>query len=129
MLPDLETLRVCSWLESTAMVLCDVAARDDDGLLPLAPRSVLKNMVTTLPKVATPLREHRSLSSFCMTIPSAGHEQRYVGLSHAGNYIEDYHTLQDTARRTVCWRLRRHLSKSGVPSKTPKASGVLDSTS
>ncbi len=30
MKPDMATLRLCPWLEKTAMVICDIFAEDDD---------------------------------------------------------------------------------------------------
>src|ERR1041385_8051397 len=41
-IPDFETLRIASWLERTALVLCDVYREDKRELVPLAPRSILR---------------------------------------------------------------------------------------
>src|SRR5437667_1427583 len=43
--PDLTTLRRASWLERTALVLCDVLAEDADEPVAVAPRSVLRRQV------------------------------------------------------------------------------------
>jgi glutamine synthetase len=40
--PDMTTLRRASWLEHTALVLCDVYDEKKDALASVAPRSVLK---------------------------------------------------------------------------------------
>ena len=42
--PDLSTLRVASWLDRTAMVLCDVVG-EDGTLVPQAPRTMLKRQL------------------------------------------------------------------------------------
>jgi hypothetical protein len=42
--PDLGTLRTCSWLEKTALVLCDVQT-ESHQLAPHAPRSILQSQV------------------------------------------------------------------------------------
>src|SRR6185295_18513154 len=43
--PDFGTLRVVSWLEKTALVLCDVRHASRDELVPLAPRSILQRQL------------------------------------------------------------------------------------
>ena len=49
LVPDLATLRVCSWLDRTALVLCDVEHTGDrgegHGPVRIAPRSVLRAQV------------------------------------------------------------------------------------
>ena len=44
LVPDFDTLRVASWLDRTALVLCDVAGRDGE-LTDVAPRSILRRQV------------------------------------------------------------------------------------
>ena len=41
--PDMSTMRVASWLEHTAMVLCDVIDQKTHELVRVAPRSILKH--------------------------------------------------------------------------------------
>jgi glutamine synthetase len=43
--PEPGTMRVLSWQERTALVICDVQYRDSAELLPYAPRSILKRQV------------------------------------------------------------------------------------
>src|SRR6185369_8145195 len=45
--PDLGTLRLASWLDKTALVLCDVRSKKDHGPVGVAPRSVLRRQVDT----------------------------------------------------------------------------------
>src|SRR5439155_12279356 len=45
MVPDLATLRVASWLEKTALVICDLRHRDSHAYVEQAPRSVLQRQV------------------------------------------------------------------------------------
>jgi glutamine synthetase len=45
LVPDLRTLRVASWLEGTAVVLCDVYEEERDVLVEVAPRSVLRRQL------------------------------------------------------------------------------------
>src|SRR6266851_9255266 len=41
-IPDFNTMRILSWHEKTALVLCDVASESSDELVPMAPRSILR---------------------------------------------------------------------------------------
>src|SRR2546430_16442779 len=43
--PDLSTLRRATWLEHTAIVLCDVVEEERDALVAVAPRAILKRQV------------------------------------------------------------------------------------
>jgi len=42
LVPDMRTLRLASWLEKTALVLCDVANEEKDELIEVAPRTILQ---------------------------------------------------------------------------------------
>ena len=43
--PDFDTLRVASWQNKTAIVICDVMHETRNELVPLAPRSILRRQV------------------------------------------------------------------------------------
>src|SRR2546429_6020673 len=43
--PDLSTLRRATWLEHTAIVLCDVVDEEGNALVSVAPRTILKRQV------------------------------------------------------------------------------------
>src|SRR5580765_1305667 len=43
--PDLTTLRVASWLDKTALVICDVVIESGDRPVPIAPRSLLIHQI------------------------------------------------------------------------------------
>jgi len=44
-IPDFETLRIASWQNKTAIVVCDVYYDDRHELVPLAPRSMLRHQI------------------------------------------------------------------------------------
>ena len=48
LLPDLTTLRKASWLEKSAIVLCDVVSREDHQPVSIAPRSLLRRQLDEL---------------------------------------------------------------------------------
>ena len=43
LIPDLKTLRLCTWLEKTAVVLCDLKADQSENPVQVSPREILKN--------------------------------------------------------------------------------------
>src|SRR5947207_14955363 len=45
LVPDLGTLRLASWLEKSALVLCDVRSASDDEPVAVAPRSILRRQL------------------------------------------------------------------------------------
>lgn len=113
--PDLSTLRVASWLDRTAMVLCDVVG--GDGLpVPEAPRSILKRQIERVraerfEAVGAPeIEYYLFLDSY-----RAAAEGGYRNLRSAGWYIEDYDALQGAREEWFNGAARRHLQDSGVP--------------
>src|SRR5213592_4690334 len=45
LVPDIDTLRLASWLEKTALVLCDVKSEKSHDLVSVAPRSILRQQI------------------------------------------------------------------------------------
>src|SRR5213075_2588169 len=45
LVPDLSTLRLASWLEKTALVLCDVKSEKTHHAVEVAPRSILRKQI------------------------------------------------------------------------------------
>ena len=45
LVPDMNTLRIASWLEKTAMVIADVIDTNSHQLIEIAPRSILKKQI------------------------------------------------------------------------------------
>lgn len=121
LLPDLGTLRIASWLEKTALVLCDLYNEEEDVLIDIAPRSVLKSQIERAAKlgyIAMGASEVE-LYIFKDTFEEAA-EKEYLNLKPIGNYIEDYHILQGTREEFVVSAIRNHMDKSGVPVECSK---------
>jgi len=116
LVPDLNTMRVASWLEKSALVLCDVYNEDSEDLVSLAPRNILRAQIGRaqelgyVPMGASELK----LYVFKDSYEEAARKQ-YVDLAPLGNYIEDYHILQGTKAEFVIGAIRQHLERSGVP--------------
>jgi glutamine synthetase len=121
MVPDLKTLRLASWLEKTAFVVCDVKSDKTHDYVPVAPRSILRRQVELAAKsgysafAATELEHYLFRTSY-----RDAARQDYRELEPAGWYLEDYHILQGTRTEGFHAAARRHLKLSGVPVETSK---------
>jgi glutamine synthetase len=113
LVPDVSTLRIASWLDSTALVLCDV----ED--VAVAPRSILRRQVDAAAaagftaKAATELEHYLFETSYRDVARGANPEP-------AGWYLEDYQLLQGARTERFHQEARRHLNRSGVPVENSK---------
>jgi len=119
--PDLETLRVASWLNKTALVLCDVYQRNEKELVPLAPRSMLRKQVQRaadrgyMAMAASELELYVFKDSY-----ETAAAKNFVAIEPIGRLIEDYHILQGTKEEFLIGAIRSHLERSGVPVESSK---------
>jgi len=115
LVPDMATLRRASWLEKTALVICDV------DKVAVAPRSILRKQLDVLKGkgyqayAATELEHYLFRTSYRDAAQSG-----YRDPEPAGWYLEDYHILQGTRTESFHAAARRHLKASGVPVETSK---------
>jgi len=121
MVTDLDTLRVATWLDKTAFVLCDVKSEKTHDYVAVAPRSILRRQVEAAKKLgytgyaATELEHYLFTNTFRQAA-----QLDYRNLEPAGWYLEDYHILQGTRTEGFHAAARRHLKNSGVPVETSK---------
>jgi glutamine synthetase len=115
-LPDLATLRRASWLDKTALVLCDVYEEERDVLVEVAPRNVLRKQLERAKALGFRPMGASELELFVLreTYESA-HEKGFDQLQTLGWFIEDYHVLQGSKSEPLIGAIRRHLDNSGVP--------------
>lgn len=121
LLPDMTTLRVASWLDKTALVICDVADPKTHAEAAVAPRSILNAQVQRaaeqgyVAKAASELEYYVFDESYREAARKNYHE-----LESVGSYIEDYHILQGSREEKFQAEFRRHLRNSGVPVECTK---------
>src|SRR3954471_17080549 len=121
MVADMDTLRVATWLDKTAFVLCDVNSEKTHDYVAVAPRSILRRQVDAGKKggytgyAATELEHYLFTNTFRQAA-----QLDYRNLEPAGWYLEDYHILQGTRTEGFHSAARRHLKLSGVPVETSK---------
>ena len=119
--PDFDTLRVVSWLEKTAMVLCDVYEEEQDELVPYAPRSILRRQIARAAErgYTAAAASELELYVFRDSYDDVARKS-FVNLEPIGRLIEDYHILQGTKEDFLIGAIRRHLERSGVPVESSK---------
>jgi glutamine synthetase len=121
MVPDMGTLRLATWLEKTALVVCDVKSEKTHDYVPVAPRSILRRQIDQAKSggvtafAATELEHYLFRTSY-----RDAALQDFRNLEPAGWYLEDYHILQGTRTESFHAAARRHLKLSGVPVETSK---------
>jgi glutamine synthetase len=120
LLPDLGTLVMASWLEKTALVLCDVT--DETGQrVAVAPRSLLRAQIEQTRELGFDAYAASELEYYIFQHSyRQAAELDYRGLQPAGWYLEDYHILQGTRTEPFNAAARRHLKASGVPVESSK---------
>lgn len=119
--PDLATLRVASWLERTALVLCDVNHPKTRVPIGVAPRSILRAQIDRARKMGFRVMAASELEYylFRQTYREAA-QSGFRELRPAGWYVEDYHVLQGARTEDFHALARRHLQQSGIPVENSK---------
>lgn len=116
LLPDMATLRQASWLDKTAIVLCDVHNEADGEAVEVAPRTILRRQIERAAQQGYVAMGGSEVEFYLFkdSYETAG-EKRYMDLRPFGTYIEDYHIFQGSKSEPVIGDIRRHLERSGVP--------------
>ena len=121
LVPDLSTLREATWLEKTALVLCDVVSDKTHEPVSVAPRSILRRQIEAAQQAgwetmaATELEYYIFEESY-----REASEADYQKLRPVGWYLEDYQLLQGSRTEGFNAAARRHLKHSGVPVENTK---------
>src|SRR5688572_12151956 len=121
LVPDYATMRVASWLEKSAFVLCDLRNEKTGDYVSVAPRSILRRQIDAARAqgyesfAASELEHYLFRKSY-----REAQQQDYRDLAPAGLYLEDYHILQGTRTEDYHAAVRRHLKQSGVPVENSK---------
>ena len=121
LVPDLSTLRVASWLDRSALVLCDVMDEGTHALIPVAPRSILRRQIERAAAAGYEVKAASELEYYLFS--NSYHDadrKRFTDLEPAGWYIEDYHMLQGSRADAFHGAARRHLKASGIPVENSK---------
>ncbi len=113
---DWSTLRRATWLEKSAIVVCDVFDEDDEEPVAVAPRNVLRKQMARARERGYVAMGASELEFFAFKESyESAHAKGYDKLATFGQYVEDYHILQGTKTESLNGAIRRHLDNSGVP--------------
>ncbi|MFL5839615.1 MAG: glutamine synthetase family protein [Thermoleophilaceae bacterium] len=113
--PDLATLRRIPWLDSTALVLCDVVNHDGTPVV-ASPRQVLIKQYERAhemgfgPVLTSELEFYLYKESY-----AEAWEKGYRDLTPTIPYILDYHILATTMDEPFIQQLRRGMQAAGIP--------------
>ena len=121
LVPDLSTLRLVSWLEKTALVLCDVEDDKTHKLVSIAPRSLLHKQIDAAKQMGFTANAASELEYYLFEDSyKEAAKKGYANLEPAGWYLEDYNLLQGAREEKFTAVARRHLKKSGIPVENSK---------
>ncbi len=121
LVPDMTTLRIASWLDKTALVLCDANSEKTHDLVAVAPRTILRKQLAGARGLGFESFAASELEYYLFTNSyRKAQEQGFAKLEPAGWYLEDYHILQGTRTEGFNAAARRHLKHSGVPVENSK---------
>ena len=121
LVPDMRTLRVASWLEKTALVLCDVEDDKKHERVSVAPRSLLRKQIEVAKEMGFIANAASELEYYLFEDSYKEAAQKgYSHLEPAGWYLEDYNLFQGAREEKFTAVARRHLKKSGIPVENSK---------
>ena len=121
LVPDLGTIRKLSWLDRTALVICDAEVKEEHVPVAVAPRSILRKQVEKLLTWGLDAMAGSKLEYYQFrTSYSEAAQSGYRDLRESGWYIEDYHLLQEARMEDLNGAFRRHLAASGVAVESTK---------
>jgi glutamine synthetase len=116
LIPDLRTLRLASWLDKTAIVLCDAYEEENDVLVDVTPRTILRKQVERAAEQGFVGMGGSELELYLFKDSyKEATRKKYVDLEPIGDYIEDYHILQGSKEEFVIGSIRHHMDRSGIP--------------
>jgi glutamine synthetase len=102
LVPDLKTWRVASWLEKTALVLCDVYEEEKETLVEIAPRSILRQQIEIAARRGYVAMGGSELELYVFKDSyEEAARKKYMDLEPIGNYIEDYHIFRHERRFVI----------------------------
>jgi glutamine synthetase len=113
--PDLATLRRIPWLDSTAMVLCDVVWHDGSPVV-ASPRQILiAQYERALELGFTPMMSSELEFYLYKESYAEAAEKGFGDLTPTIPYILDYHVLATTRDEPFIQQLRRGMQGAGIP--------------
>jgi glutamine synthetase len=119
--PDMSTLRQLTWLDRSAMVICDLETEPGHEPVTVAPRTMLKQQLARLADAGYTAMGASEIEYYIFKESyDSAKAKGFENLQTFGWYIEDYHMLQGTKEEGFNAALRRHMENSGIPVESTK---------
>src|SRR5436853_4397418 len=116
MVPDMSTLRLCPWLEKTALVICDIADEDDGSPVQVSPRQILKEQIARAASMGFQVKTGSELEFYLFKDSYEELAERgYREPRPSSSYIMDYHMLQTTKDECIIRKIRNDMRGAGIP--------------
>ena len=114
--PNWSTLRLATWLDRSALIVCDVYDESTHDLVAVAPRTMLKKQLSALGEMGYSAKGGSELEYYLFKDSyEEAHTKGYEDLQPFSAYIEDYHMFQGTKEEQINAAVRRHMESSGIP--------------
>lgn len=119
--PDAGTIRLCPWLDRTALVMCDLVNVETGEAIEVSPRQILKAQVAHASSMGfTPMMGSEIEFFLFFDTYQEAFEKGYRALRNHSPFLEDYAILQTTKDEYILGQIRRHLKAAGLPVETSK---------
>lgn len=124
--PDWPTMRIIPWLEKTALVLGDVVDETTGDLVPVAPRTMLRQQIARAARLGLRPMMASELEFYLLreTYEEAA-AKGWVNLQPWAWYNEDYQLLQATKAEPLYRQLRNQMTRAGIPIEFSKGEAGL----
>ena len=114
--PNWSTLRLATWLDRSALIVCDVYDESTHDLVAVAPRTMLKKQLGARDEMGYSAKGGAELEYYLFKDSyEEAHTKGYEELQPFSAYIEDYHMFQGTKEEQINAAVRRHMESSGIP--------------
>jgi glutamine synthetase len=114
--PDLSTIRLCPWIERTALVLCDLADVATGEPVEVSPRQILRRQVERAAAAGYRVMFGAEIELFLFRDSyEEAAAKGYAGLRPGSDHIDDYAVLQTTKDEWLIRQIRDGLEAAGVP--------------
>lgn len=119
--PDLATLRRVPWEPNALLVLCDAYEGDTGELLPVAPRTILKQQIARAHEHDLSLKFASELEFFLAAMsPTEAWRTEYRNMRMLSDYRSDYQMLQSGRDEWFIHQIRTLMPAFGVPIESSK---------
>ncbi|CAF0767424.1 unnamed protein product [Adineta steineri] len=121
LVPDMKSLRLVSWKEKTANVMCDIY--DHHALEPFAPRTILRRQIDVASSLSYKIFAASELEYYTYENSyrdARANNYQQSKLKTVGDYRADYHLLQTAREEKYTSLFRQHLKSSGIPVENSK---------